>query len=73
MVGLKLDARNIVKSKIWIDPPSGWKYGFPKMIDKEANIKRVLLQSNYPSEDIEFAMQYMRHWPATDEEINKHC
>lgn len=46
----------------WIDPPSGWIYGFPKCIPENTNIKQVLLDSGYPKEDIEFAMSYMRVW-----------
>jgi hypothetical protein len=26
-----------MSKKIWIDPPSGWKYGFPKVYDREVD------------------------------------
>jgi hypothetical protein len=35
---------------MWIDPPSGWNYGFPKLIEKEDvldNIENKLLKDFY--------------------------
>ena len=47
-----------------IDPPMGWKYGFPAPLeeDYEAQLRR----SGYPEEDIGFALRYSRGWD-TDE------
>lgn len=43
-----------------VDPPSGWKYGFPAPVedDYEAQLKR----HKYPEEDISFALKYSRYW-----------
>ncbi len=38
-------------SKRWIDPPSGWKYGFPKLHDTDFdnnNITEWLIEKGYP-------------------------
>jgi len=55
------------------DPPSGWKYGFPKAIP-ESYIKRMLtekdgswlrdwlLEEGYPESDIELALKHSRYW-----------
>lgn len=47
------------------DPPSGWKYGFPKkvqlsIVNDTEKFKRFLLESGYPEKDIEFALKNMR-------------
>jgi hypothetical protein len=37
-----------------IDPPSGWKYGFPKEIPEHINNTRDwLIDNGYPAEEIE--------------------
>jgi hypothetical protein len=50
--------------KTIIDPPSGWKYGFPKPYDEEKDgpIEEFLRTSGYPEKDIEFALKHMRAW-----------
>ena len=36
-----------------IDPPSGWKYGFPKEIPEHIdNTKKWLIENGYPEEEI---------------------
>jgi len=49
------------------DPPSGWKYGFPKAIPEsvqsgEKTMRDWLLESGYPEEEIDFALKYGRRW-----------
>ena len=48
--------------RMWVDPPSGWKYGFPKVLEETDNYKELLELSGYPSEDIEFALDNSRYW-----------
>lgn len=56
--------------KVWIDPPSGWKYGFPKLMDKKdlnekgLNFHQWLIAEGYPAELIhEFGEHfYVRTW-----------
>jgi hypothetical protein len=54
--------------KYWVDPPSGWRYGFPKIWDSEEypNIVGWLLKSGYPAKDIEFTCGYLRMWNHED-------
>ena len=45
-----------------VDPPSGWKYGFPKELKPGESYEALLRKSGYPEKDIDFAMQYTRSW-----------
>ena len=64
-------------SKMWIDPPSGWNYGFPKLIDKEEldkkdfNFHEWLIKEGYPESLIkEFGKHfYVRQWGEWDGEL----
>lgn len=56
-----------------IDPPSGWKYGFPKEIPKGVSgdgIKKWLVDNGYPKSEIDSYGDYFmcRFW---FEPINK--
>lgn len=38
----------------WIDPPSGFKYGFPKQLpDNVTNLREWLLENGYPQSMID--------------------
>lgn len=53
-----------------IDPPSGWKYGFPKPIPNDVkDVKKWLIENGYPKKLIEDLGEYFycRYW----EEQNK--
>jgi hypothetical protein len=54
--------------KYWVDPPSGWQYGFPKVWDSEEypNFAEWLLLENYPAKDVKFACGYLRMWNYED-------
>lgn len=28
-----------IKGRVWVDPPSGWLYGFPKIYDPDCGFK----------------------------------
>lgn len=45
-----------------IDPPSGWKYGFPKELKDGVSYRQLLKDSGYPENNIQFAMLYSRQW-----------
>jgi len=52
---------------MWIiDPPSGWKYGFPKecpdLISEGFDLKEWLTQQGYPESDVDYASQHYRYW-----------
>jgi len=41
-------------SVLMIDPPSGWKYGFPKPIPRDVtDTIKWLLENGYPQKEIE--------------------
>jgi hypothetical protein len=51
------------KIKTMIDPPSGWKYGFPKELpDDIKDFKQWLIDNGYPESEVDFAMKYCRMW-----------
>ena len=48
-----------------IDPPSGWKYGFPKAVpDDVADTMKWLVENGYPQKEIDSCGEcfYCRHW-----------
>jgi hypothetical protein len=48
-----------------IDPPSGWKYGFPKPIPNDIKDARPwLVENGYPQEEIDNLGEYFycRYW-----------
>ena len=50
-----------------IDPPSGWRYGFPSTISLEIFnnvdlLKEHLLFKGYPKDQVDFALKYLRVW-----------
>jgi hypothetical protein len=46
------------------DPPSGWRYGFPKVYKPlpGESFRDTLFRDGYPEEDIELAEKYSRFW-----------
>lgn len=61
------DARNLKGVKIFVDPPSGWRYGFPKELKPGESYEELLRKSGYPEKDIQFALQ----WSKWSEEPSK--
>lgn len=40
---------NNTNKPIWVDPPNGWMYGFPKFMENpEQNMNKWLLENGYP-------------------------
>lgn len=57
------------KPKKFIDPPSGWKYGFPKEVpDDIEDTNQWLIENGYPKEEIEKLGEYFycRYWIKND-------
>lgn len=42
----------IERKKMWVDPPSGWQYGFPKIYEpaKDGSLKEFLVREGYPAD-----------------------
>jgi hypothetical protein len=50
--------------RLMYDPPSGWKFGFPKEYTPHngLTVKELLIKDGYPPEDAEFASKHTRYW-----------
>ena len=61
------------KKVLMIDPPSGWLYGFPKVLPdpKPESMHEWLVGNGYPQEEIDKMKEYFycRYWE-TELEIN---
>jgi hypothetical protein len=62
-----------MNTKIWIDPPEGWRYGFPAVFDTESSeyIQDWLVTKGYPQAQVAWAMQNLHMWewdPKLDQE-----
>lgn len=54
---------------IIVDPPSGWRYGFPAPLQED--YRQQLIDAGYPQKDIEFALVNSWYWGQSDiEEVN---
>lgn len=60
------------RKALMIDPPSGWKYGFPKelTVDGTQTVTEWLIDHGYPKEMIDKMGEhfYCRHWEEEVEE-----
>jgi hypothetical protein len=50
-----------------IDPPEGWKHGFPRIMPQELvgnseGLSEWLVANGYPEEDLELALKHSRYW-----------
>lgn len=49
-----------------VDPPSGWKYGFPRPLiwaDEKETFEEFLLRNGYPQHEIDNGgAKYCRYW-----------
>lgn len=52
----------------WVDPPSGWRYGFSKIKTCDTDMEQWMRDSGYPEKDIKFAAGHCRFWPAFEGE-----
>jgi hypothetical protein len=50
------------KTQMMIDPPSGWRYGFPKPYNenKDGDLRAFLKSNGYPEKNIDFALENCR-------------
>ena len=52
----------MVKYQQVVDPPSGWRYGWPRILTNDENYEEHLRKNGYPEKDISFAMKWSRFW-----------
>lgn len=55
------------RKEMFIDPPEGWRYGFPRVLPRNLigdseGLERWLIQNGYPKEDVDCAMKYSWYW-----------
>jgi hypothetical protein len=52
----------------YVDPPSGWKYGFPKAWNGEGDMYEWLVEEGYPQSEIDKLGKYfyVRCWASDD-------
>lgn len=52
----------------YVDPPSGWRYGFPKIWDGEGSMTDWLVAEGYPRQEIKKMGNYffVRSWAVED-------
>ena len=69
----KLKSKNMKNKTQMIDPPSGWKYGFPKPYDKkkDGDLKDFFKKNGYPEKDINFALENCRMWNVEENNENR--
>lgn len=58
--------------RIVVDPPSGWRHGFPREIDREVfddpdKFRELLKDSGYGDDELDFACSYVRCWEPEEE------
>lgn len=65
-------------TRLTCDPPSGWRYGFPKEMPEDVYdagdeaVAKWLAENGYPEEDAEFGARYCRYWGARiSEDLSK--
>jgi|GEM_PF-6775565 len=69
-LSIKSPDLSIKSSRVWIDPPEGWKFGFPAIYDPDTDgqMSEWIVNKGYPIEVIkEYGEQWMvRTWPAEE-------
>ena len=61
------------ESGVIYDPPSGWKYGFPKpyLPLKDETLDQTLLRDGYPQNEIDQGMSKYTRFIAPEAELRK--
>ena len=69
-LSIKSEDLSIKSNMIWVDPPEGWKYGFPAIYDpeKDGQMSEWIISKGYPVQIIkEYGEQWhIRCWPAEE-------
>jgi hypothetical protein len=66
----------MVSKATWVDPPDGWRHGFPKIYDstKDGELYEWLVAQGYPQSEIEALGEsfFIRCWEPTKEERSEY-
>jgi hypothetical protein len=62
--------------KVWVDPPSGWRWGFPKIYDRIEDgddIMAWIVEQGYPQAEINNLKEHFHYrvWEASDQEVRQ--
>jgi hypothetical protein len=61
-----LSSSELKAERLMVDPPNGWKYGFPKVLPKEHQHRTLdwLVDNGYPRHEIDSLGKhfYCRYW-----------
>jgi hypothetical protein len=61
-------------TRTWVDPPSGWLFGFPKIWDDTINpdLKTWLVNEGYPQKEIDNHGEHFfcRFWEEKNEQVS---
>ena len=67
VISIKLKDLSMQSEMIWVDPPEGWKYGFPAIYDpeKDGQLSEWIVKKGYP---VSLIQEYgdvwsVRCWP----------
>jgi len=71
LTNLSIKSKDLsMQSKIWVDPPEGWKFGFPAIYDPDTDgqMSEWIVNKGYPIEVIkEYGESWaVRCWPAKE-------
>ena len=58
----------------YIDPPSGWKYGFPKVIpeNQKSRVHQWLIEQGYPKEELDkMGEHFYCKWWEQEEKVDE--
>lgn len=58
-------------TKLWVDPPSGWAYGFPKIWNtEEIPFIEWLVKEGYPKREIDAFGEnfHVRQWEVSEDD-----
>jgi len=65
-----LSIKSEKEMQIWVDPPEGWKYGFPAIYDpeKDGQMSEWIVRKGYPLQTIkEYGESWaVRCWPVEE-------
>jgi hypothetical protein len=69
-LSIKSNDLSIKSSKVWVDPPEGWRYGFPAIYDPDTDgqMSEWIVNKGYPVSLIqEYGESWtIRCWPAEE-------
>ena len=71
LTNLSIKSKDLsMQSKLWVDPPEGWKFGFPAIFDPDTDgqMSEWIVNKGYPIEVIkEYGESWaVRCWPAEE-------